>query len=118
MWRSLRSSSSTKLLKEEKVKVQPEKFVRKPFFVEAVPVTEENLDAVATWCGGEVKTIPGNGDTQEVSYVKVDVQRPLHENQTRAFPGTWVLKSGSNFKVYTNKAFKSSFDPAQENATV
>lgn len=90
----------------------PEKFVRKPFFVDAVKVTEENLDAVAKWCGGVVKTVAASGERKEASYIKVDVQRPLHENQTKAFPGSWVLASGSNFKVYTNKAFRASFDPA------
>jgi hypothetical protein len=32
------------------------KYVRKPFEVEAVQVTEENLEEVAQWCHGELQT--------------------------------------------------------------
>ena len=98
--------------------VKPGRFVRKPFFVDAVEVTIENMADVAAWCGGEIKK---NNDAETTTYIEVNVQRPLHPNQTRAFPGCWILRSGSsgnNFKVYTNKAFKAAFDPAQETATV
>lgn len=97
--------------------VQTEAFTRKPFPVDAVQVTEENLNAVAAWCDGEIrystKTLAaGEGVTEKVKipYVKVDVHHPLNERQTKAYVGDWVLKSDSGFKVYTERAFEKSFE--------
>jgi hypothetical protein len=93
--------------------LKPEKYVRKPFPVEAVEVTFDNMREVAQWCGGRVKT-----DRMQWSnrigqkYVQVHVPRALNERQTMAYVGDWVLYSGSGpngFKVYTPKAFESSF---------
>lgn len=90
------------------------KYVRKPFAVDAVEVTEDNLEAVAQWCGGEVRTSDGrqtkNGVTGQQQYIKVTVKRPLNDRQTRAYPGDWVLSAGTGFKVYTEKAFSGSFE--------
>lgn len=101
--------------------VKTTKFVRKPFYVEAVQVTNENMDAVALWCGGDVRTStpahPADG-TNPVRYIKVNVLRPMNERQTRAHVGDWVLSSGNNFKVYADKAFTGSFDVANETVPV
>lgn len=89
----------------EELKTQP--YVRKPFSVAAVRVTEENIDRVARWCKGEVTK-----NSSGAKYIKVEVSRPLNERQTQAFVGDWVLSAGNGYKVYTNKAFEQSFDPA------
>ena len=94
-----------------------ENYTRKPFPVEAVQVTEENLNEVAKWCGGDIHTSTKtlrNAAGEETSkikrpFIKVDVHRPLNDRQTKAFVGDWVLKSESGFKVYTLKAFDNSF---------
>lgn len=80
-------------------------YVRKPFEVEAVQVTEENIDEVREWC---------QGTTMEDSrpYIKVRVARALNERQTKAYPGDWVLYAGTGFKVYTDKAFHRTFEKA------
>jgi hypothetical protein len=84
--------------------------MRKTFFVDAVQVTRENMQEIATWCGGEVaRTVP-KGRKEEVEYVKVRVFRPLNERQTMAFKGDWVLYAGTGYKVYSDKAFKGSFE--------
>lgn len=93
--------------------LHPEKFARRPFFVDAIQVTAENLDAVAAWCMGETRTTE---QTAEEKYVKVRVHRPLTERQTKAFVGDWVLYAGTGFKVYTPKAFEKSFEPLGEHA--
>lgn len=89
-----------------------EKYTRKPFEIEAIRVTEDNMEDVAQWCGGEIhKTEVGK------RYIKVDVIRPLTEKQTKAFAGDWVLKneSGKNgFKVYQHKAFINCFQKILE----
>lgn len=81
------------------------KFARKPFYVDAVRVSEDNIEDVAKWCQGEVMTDPAEG-----RYVKVRVHRPLTDRQTKAFIGDWILCAGTGFKVYTPKAFDKSFE--------
>lgn len=83
-------------------------FARKPFYVQAVRVSEQNFDAIAKWVGGEIL------EAKQGRFVKVDVARFLYERQTQAFVGDWVLNSKTgdqdNFKVYTDAAFRRSFD--------
>ncbi len=81
-----------------------ETYTRKPFNVETVQVTEENLEAVATWVKGTVKE---DGDKK---YVQVKVHSPKNPRQTRAYVGDWVLLSAQGFKVYLDKAFRASFE--------
>lgn len=88
------------------------KFTRKPFEVEAVQVTDQNIDEVASWCQGEVITLDG------VKHIKVRVLRVINERQTQAFVGDWVLYAGTGYKVYPDKAFKKSFSPANEERAV
>lgn len=84
--------------------LSPITYVRKPFAVDALEVTEENISTVAEWCGGEVRQ---NGERQ---FIKVPVRRPLNDRQTRASVGDWVLSSGDGFKVYSKSAFYGSFE--------
>lgn len=81
------------------------KFARKPFYVDAVRVSEANISEVAEWCEGEIESTE---DGQ--AYIKVKVHRPLTERQTQAFIGDWVLFAGTGFKVYVPKAFDKSFE--------
>lgn len=90
-----------------------ETYVRKPFAVEAVRVTETNIEEVAKWAQGTLME-----DSRP--FIKVRVARALNERQTKAYPGDWVLYAGTGFKVYTNKAFWKTFelpatgDPAED----
>ena len=84
-------------------------YQRKTFIVEAVQVTADNLREAAQWCEGGLH-IPADGP----AFVKVRVHRPLSERQTRAFVGDWILKTKNSFKVYPEKAFKSSFEEVGE----
>lgn len=83
--------------------MQTTKFTRKPFEVDAVQVTTENIEDVAKWCQGEVTTEDGQ------QCIKVRVLRALNERQTKAFVGDWVLYAGTGYKVYIDRAFKKSF---------
>ena len=96
------------------------KFNRKPFVVDGVEVTEDNLAEVAEWCGGEVRRSDKNGE----KYVKVPVINPLSNRHTLAFVGDWVLRSNVpkpqgeqlSFKVYTEKSLHRNFiqwEPSQ-----
>lgn len=86
--------------------LQIEDWTRRIFDVEVVKVTEQNLELAAGWCGGQVLT---HEDGRK--YVQVPVWRPINKKQTMAFVGDRVLKASTGFKVYTEKAFLSSFVP-------
>jgi hypothetical protein len=94
--------------------VKTAKFVRKPFPVEAVQVTERNMEEVAAWCQGDIQfTNPRPapaGDDGRRRFIKVRVLRPMGEKQTQAFAGDWVLYAGTGYKVYRDAAFHNSFD--------
>lgn len=89
------------------------RYARKPFFVDAVQVTAENISEVAKWCNGDVRT-----DNTGAKYVKVRVHMPKNPRQTQAFVGDWVLFAGTGYKVYTPKAFVGSFERAADEDVV
>lgn len=82
------------------------KYVRKPFLIDAVQVTADNMAEVAKWVDGDVRS----NDLGQ--YIKVRVHRPMNERQTQAYVGDWVLYAGTGYKVYTPKAFINAFRPA------
>lgn len=98
--------------------IKTEGYSRKPFHVSAVQIIAENMEEVAAWCAGEIRTgkkVVRDDDNKvidriEVSFVKVDVHRPLNERQTKGYVGDWVLLSESGFKVYTERAFEKAFE--------
>lgn len=98
-----------------------ERYVRDPFYVDAVQVTSKNMEALAKWCNGDIRTsAKGDPDLQTQMdptpkttvperYIKVRVQRPGNDRQTMAFVGDWILYAGTGYKVYTDRAFHKSF---------
>lgn len=88
-----------------------ETFVRKTFVIQAIQVTPQNIYRVAKWCRGKVKT---EGGRSQKKFIKVEVKRALNDRQTMAYVGDWVLKAGSGYKVYTQKAFSESFQKTTE----
>lgn len=89
---------------ERQTMLETMKYIRKPFNIDAVQVTGQNLQEVAKWVDGDIRT----DDLGQ--YVKVRVHRPLNERQTKAYVGDWVLYAGTGYKVYTQKAFSNSFE--------
>lgn len=87
--------------------IETTKYVRKPLYVEAVHVTDENFDAIAEWCQGEIKP---RSQTIDKPYIKVRVHSPKSLRQTQAFAGDWILYTDRGYKVYTDHAFNNSFD--------
>lgn len=95
--------------------VTTKRYVRKPLYVDAVRITTENFEEIASWCDGKIQTgevPPGSG--KEKTYIKVQVVKPMNVRQTMAFVGDWLLKQGDTYKIYTNKAFKLAFDEVDE----
>lgn len=90
--------------------MQTSTYVRRPFEVEVVKVTTENIDEVAEWCSGEVKNKGASGD----KYIKVPVHSPVSVRQGEAHLGDWVLWANRGFKCYTDKAFERAFMAADK----
>lgn len=76
-------------------------FVRKPFMVEAVEVTEDNIEEVAKFVGVLRKKDDGT------PYINVD--RRLFPNIFRVYPGFWMTKMGDNIRCYSKQVFKKQF---------
>lgn len=99
-----------------------ERYIRKPLYVDAVLITQQNFAEVAKWCQGEVRTNNGDepvsddGINPSATYIRVRVHNPKNVRQTKAFVGDWILYTERGYKVYTQKAFLMSFDPAEEEA--
>lgn len=89
--------------------METETYTRKPLNVEAVRVSDENMQEVAEWCDGRIREA-----NDEPKFIQVKVARPMNVKQTRAFVGDWVLKAGRGFKVYTDSAFNKYFVKAND----
>lgn len=89
------------------------KYVRKPLYVDAVQVTQENFEELSLWCQGEIRNNDGSDDPESPSgrYIHVRVHNPRGIRQTRAFVGDWILYTDQGYKIYTTRAFEGSFEP-------
>lgn len=76
-------------------------FVRKPFTIEAVEITEDNIEAVAEFVGTLRKKDDGT------PFIQVD--RRLVPNIYRAYPGFWMTKMGDNIRCYSKRIFEEQF---------
>lgn len=91
--------------------------VRKPFNVDAVQVTAENMEEVARWCRGKVKTEQSSTSATPQAptrYIHVRVLHPLNPKQTQAYIGDWVLVTDTGSKVYSDKAYHNNFDEVED----
>jgi hypothetical protein len=85
--------------------IATEKYIRKPLYVDAVRITEENFDEIVAWVPGEVQY------EGQKKFIRVRVANPKVPRQTKAYVGDWILwTERGGHKVYTPKAFKAAFD--------
>ncbi len=77
------------------------KFVRKPFVIEAVEVTEENISELAELIG--TLRHKENG----TPYIQVD--RVRVPSVVSVYPGYWMTKMFGNIRCYSKKTFLSQF---------
>lgn len=85
------------------------KYTRKPFPVNAIQITADNMEEVAKAIGSEIRT-----DHHGAKYVYVEVFKPLNDRQTKGYIGDWMLSANNGYKAYTDKAFQNSFDKVEE----
>jgi hypothetical protein len=83
-------------------------YVRRPFAVEAIEITLENMEEVAKLIGSVRK----KGDT---SFISID--RRLVPNVSRAYAGWWLTRLADNYRVYSPKLFKGEFLPYEDAIT-
>jgi len=76
-------------------------YIRKPFTVEAVRITEENIEELAPKIG-DIATRPDG-----TRYIVVD--RRLVPNIYRAYVGYWVTFMEERVRVFDNKVFEEQF---------
>lgn len=81
-------------------------YVRKPFAVEAVQITAENIEALAKYIGDLETKDDGS------PYIKVD--RRLVPNVFRVFPGYWMTRMGDHTRCYTDRIFQQQFSPSTD----
>jgi hypothetical protein len=105
------------------VSIQTDKYVRKPLYVDAVQITKRNFIELVKWCQGEIRTNEGdelvvleeeNGFNPNDHHIRVRVHNPTKIRQTKGYVGDWILYTNRGYKIYTQKAFKLSFDKADE----
>src|SRR6476469_3823892 len=82
-------------------------FVRKPFVVEAVEVTADNIAEVAKYVGDLREEDDGT------QYILVD--RRLVPNIARVYTGFYMTKMGKNVRCYSRKIFRDQFIEEDEN---
>jgi len=101
--------------------VQTVQYVRKPLYVEAVQVTNDNFLDVVEWAQGLVgvqgsepgtEQKPAEGVDLDPSqhYIRIRVHQPQSPSQTKAFVGDWILYTDKGYKIYKDRAFKANFD--------
>ena len=76
-------------------------YARKPFVVEAVEVTEDNLEEIAKYVGEIEKKEDGT------RFIRVD--RRLVPNIYKVFPGFYMTRMGDHIRCYNKKVFKDQF---------
>lgn len=99
--------------------ISTQRYIQKP--VDAIRITDENIEQVATWCHGEVKTKYENTWNQKVhhpKYIELSISHPTGRRTARAFPGDWIVSAKGTFKVYNDRAFSGTFNLAPDSEAI
>ena len=81
--------------------MEMQEFVRKPFVVSAVEITNENI--------AELAELVGELRHKEDGTLFIQVNRRLVPNVFRAYPGFWVTQMNDNIRCYSKKIFLDQF---------
>ncbi len=76
-------------------------YVRKPFLVEAIEITEENIGEIAKYVGELREKDDGT------PFIYVD--RRLVPNIFRVYPGFYMTRMGDHIRCYSRKVFNEQF---------
>lgn len=75
--------------------------IRRPFEVDAVQITEENIHEAAALIGVLESTPQGH------TYIVAD--RNLVPNVVRVYPGYYMTRMGTNVRCYSKRIFEDQF---------
>lgn len=84
--------------------MQFDTFVRKPFTVEAVEVTRENMHEISMLIEGELIEEDG-----EDPFIRVNSRKTPNLHKVKL--GAWLSKMGEKYRVYSKEVFMSGFEP-------
>lgn len=93
-------------MKVEDIPFEP--YVRKPFDVFAVQITDENIAELAPFIG----TLTQEENGRNV----ILVDRKLIRNLDKVYVGYWLTKMGTTLRCYSKNAFAKHFMPANDPA--
>jgi hypothetical protein len=82
-------------------------YIRKPFTVQAIEITRENIEECAKFIGDVREMEDGR------PYILVDSR--LVPNLERVFPGYFMTKMGDNVRCYSKRVFNDQFVAADDN---
>jgi hypothetical protein len=77
-------------------------YSRRPFDVDAVKVTVENI--------AEIAPLVGELCTKEDGTPYILVDRRIIPNVHRVYPGWWMTKMGDNVRCYSGRIFDEQFE--------
>lgn len=75
-------------------------YIRKPFVVEAIQITPENIESIASVLG-ELK------EKDNEKWILID--RRIIPNIRKAYYGWWVTRLDDNYRCYSPKVFEKEF---------
>lgn len=81
-------------------------YQRKPFFIEAVEITNENIDEIGELIG-RVMVRAEDG----VKFIQVD--NVLIPGIGRAYAGFWLTIMDNRYRCYSGRIFNAQFEPAR-----
>lgn len=97
--------------------IETKEVFRKTWSARAVQVSDENIEAVAAWCGGDIRMY----HTSELGVMGRRIDLIVHgfksvTNVDRAYIGDWVVfaPKDSSYMVYKDKAYRATFETREE----
>lgn len=87
------------------------KFSRRPFDVNAVQVTLDNIDELTEWCKGRKDQAPTKmmGTETMLPCIKLPGQGANKKQEFTANIGSWIVEFKGNFRVYKPVQFRATF---------
>lgn len=94
--------------------VEFETYDRRTFEIQAIRITNENMQDIAEMCMGGI----GRPTSEDVRpYVNVPVMIDKRVVRQKAHVGDYLTYNGKEFKVYTKKSFAAAFVPRKIEST-